>query len=160
MATQVRANRAKFRSRTWILRHLKHRGFSNLDLLKVYRSIILPIHDYCSCVYNSSLTLSQATLLERLQAQALKAIYGYDHSYGSLLEMTGLERLQVRRDNHCKKIAQKAVSTRRFKGWFPLNNIARPTRGQLPYKEQHARTKRLYNSPRFHMRRMLNGRQT
>ena len=152
-------NLAKFKLRTWILRHLKHRKFTNSDLLKVYRCVILPIHDYCSCVYNSSVTLTQATAMERLQAQALKAIYAYEHSYRSLLQVTGLEKLQVRRDNRCRKFAQKAAFSQRFREWFTLNNIARPTRGQLLYREFHARTNRLYNSPVYHMRWPLNGRE-
>ena len=98
MTEQVNAIKKIIRSRTWILKHLGHRGFNTDDLVRVYRSIILPIHDYCSCVYNSLLTLSQATALERLQALALKSIFGYEHSYNSLLQVTGLETLQARRD--------------------------------------------------------------
>ena len=158
MSAQVRAIKAKFRSSTWILRHLQHRGFSEKDLVKVYRSVILPVHDYCSCVYNSSLTLTQASALERLQAQALKSIFGYEHSYSSLLEKTGLKKLQLRRDERCEKFAQKCLANERFKSWFPMNYIARPTRNHLPYKEEFARTKRLYNSPLYHMRQVLNGK--
>ena len=158
MSAQVRAIKAKFRSRTWILRHLQHRGFSSSDLVRVYRSVILPVHDYCSCVYNSSLTLTQASALERLQAQALKSIFGYEHSYSSLLEKTGLKKLQQRCDDRCEKFARKCLATDRFKPWFPINHIARPTRNHLPYKEEFARTKRLYNSPLYHMRRVLNGK--
>ena len=51
----------------WILWHLARKGFSELDLLRVYKSIILPVHDYCSCVHNASLTLTQASALERLK---------------------------------------------------------------------------------------------
>ena len=158
MTAQVAAIKAKFRSRTWILRHLGHRGFSKEDLVKVYRSIILPVHDYCSCVYNSSLTLTQASALERLQAQALKSIYGYEHSYQSLLQVTGLKRLQDRRDDRCDAFAKKALLNDRFRAWFPLNYIARPTRNPLTYTEDYARTKRLFNSPLYHMRRRLNGK--
>ena len=116
MTAQVNAIKKKFRSRTWILRHLGQRGFSKEDLVKVYKSVVLPIHDYCSCVYNSSLTLNQATALERLQAQALKSIFGYEHSYHSLLQSTGLETLQVRRNRRCKVFAQKCLNNARFKG--------------------------------------------
>ena len=159
MAAQVRAIQVKFWSRKWILNHLGHNGFSKADLLKVYKAVILPVHDYCSCVYNSSLTLTQANALERLQAQALKAIYGYEHSYRSLLELTGLKTLQARRDYRCDKFAQKCLQSPKFRKWFPLNPVNRPTRNPLPYEEKFARTKRLYNSPLYHMRRRLNGRQ-
>ena len=98
MAAQIEEIRKGYVARIWTLRHLGHRGLSKPDLLKVYKSILLPIHDYCSCVYNSSLTQTQANALERLQAQALKAIYGYEHLYRSLLHLTGLQTLKDRRD--------------------------------------------------------------
>lgn len=81
MSAQAEVIRKGYMARIWSLRHLGHRGMSKEDLLKVYKYILLPIHDYCSCVYNASLTQTQANALERLQAQTLKAIYGYEHSY-------------------------------------------------------------------------------
>ena len=158
MSAQVKEIRQKFTSRIWILRHLGHRVFSKDDLLKVYKAVILPIHDYCSCVNNSSLTMSQASVLERLQSQALKAIYGYEFSYRALLEMTSLPTLQQRRDTRALKFASKCLANERFSSWFPRNNDARFTRGQLPFKEFRARTNRLHNSPIFDLRRRLNGR--
>ena len=74
MRAQVEAIKRSFRVKKWILHHLKHRGFGVEDLLAVYKSVILSAHDYCSCVYNSTSTLTQASSLERQQAQALKAI--------------------------------------------------------------------------------------
>ena len=157
MSAQVRKIEKNFMSRIWILRHLRQNGFSSSDLLKVYRSILLPVHDYCSCVFNSSLTQSQASVLERLQAQALKAIYGYEYSYRSLLEMSGLHTLQARRDHRSQKFAQKCLANPRYRDWFPLNpEPIRATRHRNVYKESFARTKRLYNSPMYAMRRMLN----
>ena len=158
MSAQVESIRKGFVARIWSLRHLRHRGLGEDDLLKVYRSILLPVHDYCSCVYNSSLTLTQASALERLQAQALKAIYGYEHSYRALLAKTGLQTLQERRDQRSDKFVQKCLSNPRFQAWFPPNDQERTTRNTIPFKEFHARTKRLYNSPLYHMRRRLNAR--
>ena len=85
MDAQVADIRRKFTSRIWALRHLGRLGMSQSDLPTVYKSTILPMHDYCSTVYNSSLTLTQSGQLERLQAMALRAIYSFDHSYCSLL---------------------------------------------------------------------------
>ena len=158
MSAQVRAIQRKFRVRLWILRHLRHRGFGEADLLRVYKSVILPVHDYCSCVYNSSLTQVQVTALERLQSQALKSIYGYEHSYRSLLEATGLTTLQDRRDARSDKFVAKCLSHPLHKNWFPLNPIARSLRKPLVYREFHAKTKRLFNSPLYAMRRRLNQR--
>ena len=105
------------------------------------------------------LTQTQASALERLQAQALKTIYGYKHSYRALLEMTGLQTLQARRDARCLKFARKLLTNDRFAHWFPLHPVERVTRNPLIYKELQARTKRLYDSPIYHMRRLLNGRR-
>ena len=158
MRAQVESIKKSFRSRKWILHHLGHNGFSQTDLLAVFRSVILPVHDYCSCVYNSSLTYTQAMQLERLQAQALKAIYGYHYSYRQLLEISGLQTLQARRDERCRKFALKCTRDDYFKTWFPLNPVMRATRNPLPYQEFFAKTKRLFNSPMYYMRRLLNGK--
>ena len=139
MSVQVEAIRKGFMARIWSLRHLGHRGLGTADLLKVYESILLPIHDYCSCVYNSSLTVTQMSALERLQAQALKAIYGYEHSYRALLELTGLSTLQERRNMRSDKFVAKCLANPKHKAWFPINEQEPTTRNTLPYKENLAR---------------------
>ena len=103
MGAQVEAIKRKFYARKWILHHLGHACFSEADLLRVYKSVILPIHYYCSCVYNSSLTQNQVSVGEA----PLKAIYGYKHSYRALLGMTGLQTLKERRDMLEEKNALK-----------------------------------------------------
>ena len=159
MSAQVKAIKRSFVARVWFLRHLGHLGMNQEDLLAVYKSMILPMHDYCSCVYNSSLTITQSGQLERLQALALKAIYGMEHSYRSLLALSGLPPLKIRRDRRCDKFATKCANSERFGDWFPRNDPLRVTRNPLEFKEERARTKRLYNSPLYHMRRRLNGRE-
>ena len=159
MAEQVRSIRRKFMARILSLRHLGHRGFGESDLVRDYRSVILPVHDYCLCVFNSSLTQTQAAVLKRLQAQSLKAIYGYQHSYSKLVELTGLTTLQLRRDNRDINFARKCLASDRYRHWFPLNPVQRVTRQPLPYKETRCRTNRLYNSPIYNMRQRLNGKK-
>ena len=156
MAEQVNSICRKFRSRVWILRHLSHNGFSQEDLLKVYKSIILPTHDYCSNVYHSSLTLSQTVVLERLQAKALKAIYGYEPSYKELIEKAGITTLRARREARELAFARKCATSVRFARWFPIHESSRDTRQNLAYREEFARCVRCYNSPLFSMRRRLN----
>ena len=114
VSAQVDAICRKYRSRIWTLRHLHHRGFSQEDLLKVYKSTILPCHDYCSNVFHSSLTLSQSVVLERLQSKALKAIYGYEPSYTALVEKSGLTTLRARRDAREIAFARKCAESTRF----------------------------------------------
>ena len=156
MASQVAAICRKFRSRIWILRHLHHNGFEDQDLLKVYKAIILPCHDYCSNVFHSSLTLSQTVVLERVQAKAFKAIYGYEPSYRALMEKSGLTTLRARREAREISFARKCAASVRFVHWFPASEVARETRSQAQYKEMFARCVRCYNSPLYNMRRRLN----
>ena len=156
MAAQVSSIQKKYRSRLWILRHLAHCGLSKPDLLRVYQSIILPCHDYCSVVYHSSLTSLQSDQLERLQSQALKSIYGYEHSYRSLLELTGLKTLRDRREARCNRFAVKAASNPRYSRWFPRAEQQRALRRRPQFAEFRARTQRLYSSPIFDLRRRLN----
>ena len=155
MSAQVDAICQKFRSRVWYLRHLHHNGFSQEDLLRVYKSTILPCHDYCSNVFHSSLTLSQTITLERLQAKALKSIYGYDPSYRELMEKANLTTLRARREDREIKFAQKSAASTRFSKWFPLRPETSARVGNV-YLEKFARCCRCYNSPLFNMRRRLN----
>ena len=97
------------------------------DLLAVYKSTILPMHDYCSTVFNSSLTITQSGQLERLQAMALKAIFGFDHSYCSLLSLSGLTSLKQRRDKRGDLFAAKCLANPRLSSWFPLHVPVRLT---------------------------------
>ena len=122
------------------LRHLGRLGMSKSNLLTVYKSTILPMHDYCSTVFNSSFTITQSGQLERLQAMALKAIYGCDHSYRSLLSLSGLTSLKARRDECGDRFAARCLINPRFAGWFPAHVPARATRRPLGYHEERART--------------------
>ena len=84
----------KVRRRFWVLRHLQKAGLKCEDLLKVYCSTIRSVVEYCSVVYGPLLTRTQSEAIERLQSQSLKIIYGFDKSYRSILEQTGLETLE------------------------------------------------------------------
>ena len=46
------------------------------------------------------------------------------------------------------------------KKWFPKKDIQRVNRHTTPFVEELAKGNRLYNSPVFAMRRILNGNQT
>ena len=155
VSAQVASICKKFRGRIWYLRHLHHNGFDRSELLKVYKSTILPCHDYCSTVFHSSLTLSQSIVLERLQAKALRAIYGYEPSYRELMEKADLTTLRARREDRELRFAIKCASSTRFGKWFPTR-APTATRGMGKYLEEFARCTRFYNSPIFSMRRRLN----
>ena len=76
-------------------------------------------------------------------------------------EKAGIPLLSERRKNACKVFATKCAASERFGKWFPLRE--EPVRGRREgtayrvYQEFSARTDRLYNSPLYYMRRLLNG---
>ena len=92
-----------FKMRLWTLYHLKKNGFKKEELVKVYESMIRPVAEYCSVAFDSFITQADSDELERVQSQALKIIFGFSHSYRSLLDMSGLIKLYERRSNAFKK---------------------------------------------------------
>ena len=64
----------RFRERYWVLRHLKHNGFSDQDLLRVYTTMVRPVADHMMEAYHSMLTDGQDERVERLQTHALKCL--------------------------------------------------------------------------------------
>lgn len=155
MQAQVDTIMLKVTRKMWALTYLGHRGFNEEELLQVYLTVILPSHDYCSTVYHHSLTDAQTTALERLQARALKNIYGYQYSYRKLLEWTGLDRLVTRREKTELNFAMNCIKGK-FAHRFPLNQPVRETRAPSVYKEFRARCSILQKSPLYSLRRMLN----
>ena len=141
-----------------MLRHLRSLGFSEEELVRVYTCVIRPIADYCSPVYHSQLTDEQDELVERMQSQALKCIYGPRVSAATMRKRAGITTLRARRIEQVDKFAAKAASSDRFSRWFPLRS-GRATRGSDKYLETYARCSRLYNSPVYYMRRRLNGKE-
>ena len=153
----VAALQIRMRDTAWVLRHLKIAGFSEKELARVYTTVVRPVLDYCAVVYHPMLTDEQDQAIERLQARALKNIYGYKDSYALMREKAGVTTHRARRIELCDKFAQKAAGNQRF-DWFPLRTGRSGRRGEQ-YHEFPARTDRLFNSPLYYYRRRLNGKQ-
>ena len=97
-----------------------------------------------AAVYHPMLNDEQDQILERLQAQALRCIYGPYATYATMREKAEVTTL----------IAVKCINSSRFKHWFPLRVSGRSgNRGGDKYLEKYARCDRLKNSPLFDMRR-------
>ena len=154
----VGALQKMMRERVWILRHLGRAGFSQEELAKVYKSVIRPTLDYCSVVYHSMLMDEQDHIIERLQSQALKSIYGFGVPYAEMRERAGVATLRARRTELCDKFAEKARANPHFAHWFPERSGRQGRHGEK-YHEFTARTDRLNNSPLFYFRRRLNGKE-
>ena len=155
----IESIRKKFRGRYWLLIHLSQNGFTEKELVKAYTTMVRPIAEYCAPVFHSMLNDKQDYELERMQATALRIIYGYGPSYADMRQEAGIETLRQRRIELCDKFARKCAMSDRFGSWFPPARSTRVSRHTLKYKEEFARCDRLRNSPLFYMRRRLNGKE-
>ena len=152
--------RKKFRGRLWLLRHLQRVQVPKDDLLALYKSLLLSVLDYAAVVYHPLLKKTQADMLERLQAAAMKITYGWKRSYPKIMEdLDGkLDYLHVRRQKKTDKFIKKAAENPNYREkWFPRREFSdQNLRRSLYYDEEFARTSRLYDSPLFYYRRRLN----
>ena len=148
----------KFRAKIWSIRFLKKAKLPLSDITDLYCTVFRPSIDYCVPTYHSMLTNEQSDRLERLQSRALKSIYGWNKSYETVLELSGLDTLKERREKLVDSFAQKTSRNPRYNDtWFPkLEQTEHDTRNKLTYREEYARTERYKNSPVFYMRRRLN----
>ena len=105
----VRALGTRMREKYWVLRHLKRAGFTEEELARVYCTVVRPVLNYCAVVYHPMLTDEQDQAVERLQAHALKCIYGYENSYAEMREKAGVTTHRARRIALCDKFASKAA---------------------------------------------------
>ena len=146
----------KAAGRSFVLRHLLSINCDKSKLSNVYCSIVRSVLEYCSAVYSPMLTKCQLNRLKNIQKRCLRSIYGFKHDYEMLLQESGLRTLEERRELATVKFARKAAVNPQFKQWFLLNKNRSTGRMSKTYKEKHASSDRLYNSPLFKMRRLLN----
>ena len=114
--------------------------------------------DYASPVYHSMLNSSQNDMLEKLQRDIYKVIFGFDKSYRAILEENGLESLKERRQKLFDAFLLKMAGSAEYSDrWFPTKDFTHPDlRVERIYLEKYARTDRPYKSPLYAMRRRLN----
>ena len=158
VARHVDALCRRFRQKYWVLIHLRKFGFNESELVKVYKSIVRPVADYCSVVYHSMMSDQLDERLERCQQHALRCIFGYGLSYSEMRRKAGVSTLRQRRVDQCDKFSAACIKGGRFSHWFPRKTGRRSSRGGEQYLESFARCKRLQDSPLFFMRRRLNGK--
>ena len=120
--------------------------------------MIRSLTEYCSVAYHSSLTVGQATDLERIQKTCLKVILGENYiDYQSALEMTGLQSLHDRREDRCLKFALKALKHPRNGKMFPKNtNNSKQVRNREIFKVNFAHTEQYRKSAIPYCQRKLN----
>ena len=97
--------------------------------------------------------------LENCQKTALRIIFGLNISYDLMRINYRLPTLNERRKFLFEKFSRKMAGSERFqKKWLPKKDIEsdRELRNRKEYIDFFARTERLYRSPLFEMRRILN----
>lgn len=77
VSTQIANLCTQFRQKVWALRHLRKAGFTEPELIEVYKTYIRPTIEYSAPIYESMLTQEQVTQVERLQYFALRNIFGF-----------------------------------------------------------------------------------
>ena len=109
-------------SRIPVLTKLKYVGIQIEDLLTVYKLFIRCIPEYCSVVFNKSITNEQCVRIENIQKTCLKIILDDMYvDYNSALEMCSLEKLSERRNKRMLKFSLKCTNNSFNKDVFPLN---------------------------------------
>ena len=158
VSNQVDYMERKFYERSWSLRNLKRSGLYVNDLKTCYVSLIRPIFDYTSMVYNSLLTREQVKKLEWLQKRALRILLGNSMKYEAMLSKMDLENLEDRRASLVTRFLDKTLERGRFtERWFPKKKKhAYGTRCEELYIECKSNTEQMRNSPLNHFRRELN----
>ena len=146
----------KANRRFFLLLHYKRAGIGTERLRDIYCAMTRSILEYSSNVYHSQINVGQSNELEGIQKQSLKVIYGFDLNYEELLEKSGLPMLKERRAKAFERFAFKTAKNEKYSHWFPLKDNIRQTRSTAVYKEEKAVGNRLFNSPIFAMRRILN----
>lgn len=154
---QVHQMITKFRTRLWTLRYLRTSGMGVDDLLAAYLVFLRPLLEYAAPALHLQLTKEQTGQLELQQSRALKIVFGFGNSYRSALEKSGLTTLEERRRDLTDRFAEKLQASPRFGYLFPeRKDFQRRARMGKRFREDHAKTSRLFNSPIFYMRRRLN----
>ena len=147
----------KFNKAVWSINHIKRAGIKNDVIVTVYCTMLRPIIECNSPVYHPMLSQEDSKRLERLQKTALKLIFGFNKTYTELLDCAKIQSLEKRREAAFVKFAHNLSTSERFSKWFPLTSETNINlRSKKKFKEEFARTDRLFNSPLFSMRRELN----
>ena len=137
-----------------ILNKLKYAGINEKDLLTIYKLFVRSICEYCSVVFNSSLTQDQINKLEAIQSTALKIILANKYKdYKSALSYFAMDSLLERRNKHMLKFSLKCTKDDHNRKMFPKNANMR---GKDVYHVNFARTSQYLHSAVPQCQRLLN----
>ena len=155
---QIESIKEKVAIRTWTIRHLRKAGVPERDLVLIYMAFIRSVIEFACNVYGGFLTTGQSDDLERLQANALRAIYGVDLSYRRCLKKSGVPLLSERRHLLFLRFTKKIIKNEHFKRKWLVENeeSSYDLRRKEKYKINNMRCERMEKTPISRMRRALN----
>ena len=109
-------------------------------------------------VWNSGLTKSQISELEKVQKVALKIILGDNyHSYKLACNFFKIEKLSTRRLQLCTTFALKLYKSDRSEYFFTHTKKTINTRCEQPLLVEHqCNTTKAYNAPHNYLARLVN----
>lgn len=142
----------------WSLRRLKGLGAKNNDLIDFFIEQVRSILENVVQVWHPGLTEDEKNKIERVQKSALSLILGQNYkSYAYASNLLKLDALFTRRDNLCKRLAQKSLKHPKFIKWFKPQLKRLKTR-HVPSKfyEVRGRTECFIKSPISFLTKILN----
>lgn len=158
-SAQVRDIIGKTANRSWSIRHLIRAGVGQTHLVQIYAAFVRSAIEYGSNVYGGYLTKLQEEMIERLQANILKSIYGLRVSYRTCLVLANLPTLKKRRELIFARFARRIECTKEFRErWLPVNeDVEYNLRVRDKYRIDKANCERLKKTPIHRIRALLNG---
>ena len=133
---------------------------SREDLLRVWVSYLRPICEYAAPLWHSSISVAEASKIERIQKRALRIILGGDYtSYSDVLESLNIPSMYQRREMLCSKFANNVLRTPKFRYLLPdLRKTGRSLRStnRRKVKDIKCNTSRYYKSAVPYLPRLIN----
>jgi hypothetical protein len=140
---------SKAAKRFFVICQLVRSGVDKTDIVLVYCAIIRSVLEYACQVWHCGLTKTQACEVENVQSRCLKIIYPA-LSYADALSVTGLERLDDRRERMVhelfNEVKRPGHALNKFLSVYAVDSNKPLTRDSYPYKMPIARTARLGRS--------------
>ena len=135
---------------------MKLSGLTQAQMIDAYCKEVRSLLELAVPVWHSGITLEQSVQIERVQKSALSVILGQKYlSYENAIEMTGIQRLSIRREKICIKFVKKNIKSEK-----PLLNVNPKnynTRSNPNLVEEfQCRTTAFFNSSLPYLARLFN----
>lgn len=136
----------KISNRYFIIYELRRIGFPFTDIMSIYCSLIRSVLEYACVVWHSGLTVGESTELERVQMRVLRILYP-DLSYSDALALSGLERLDTRRERMVREMFEQIKNPNHIlHDLLPLRSTCHTTRDNYEYELPRCKTNRYARS--------------